>query len=276
MADRITILHDAFGRNPKLRKEWGFAALVEHADRRILFDTGNSSPTFAANCAALGVDLANLDYAVISHRHGDHTSGLRHLLDVNPRLTIYTPDELYGAFGSSLFGNFYPRCHTLPTYFQYYDGQPPEVIRHGSAWPDARFHWIKETTEVSPSVHVIPVVSDVPGTKEMRELSLAIRDGDTMVLVVGCSHPGIEKILDAAAAIAPRVRCIFGGLHFVLLPEDEVRRRVTALRQERRIESMAPGHCTGEPAFAAIREAFRDRCVFAGLGETIALDGLAA
>jgi len=272
VAGRITILHDSFGRKPSLRKEWGFAALVEMNGRRILFDTGNSSPTLAANCSALGVDLTHLDCAVISHRHGDHTSGLRHLLEVNPRLAIYTPDELYGAFGSSLSGGFYPRCHTLPRYFQYYDGEPPEVIRHGSAWPDARFQWIKETTEILPGAHVVPVVSDVPGTREMRELSLALRVRDSIVLVVGCSHPGIEKILEAARPLAPRVACVVGGLHLVLTPEAEVRRRVTALRDDWKVERMAPGHCTGEPGFAAILDTFGDRCVFAGLGEAVELE----
>ena len=276
MAARITILHDAFGRNPALRKEWGFAALVEIEGRRILFDTGNSSPTFAANCRALGVDLADLDYGVISHRHGDHTSGLRHLLEINPRLLLYTPDETYGVFGSSLFGSFYPRCHTLPRYFQYYDGEPPEVIRHGSAWPDARFQWIKEATETSPGVHVIPVVSDVAGTREMRELSLALRTSSGLVLIVGCSHPGIEKILEAARPLADRVSCIVGGLHLVLTGEDEVRRRVSALHDDWRVERMAPGHCTGEPGFAAIRDTFGDRCLFAGLGETLDLDVISA
>lgn len=272
MAARITILHDAFGRHPGLMKEWGFAALVEFGGKRILFDTGNSSPTFARNCRSLGVDLADLDYGVISHRHGDHTSGLRHLLDVNPKLPIYTPDETYGVFGSSFLGDFYPRCHTLPRYFQYYDGAPPEVIRHGSAWPDAKFTWIKEATETSDGVFAIPVVSDVSGTREMRELSLGLRAGDRLILIVGCSHPGIEKILEAARPLAPRVACIVGGLHLVLTPQAEVRRRVTALRDEWNVERMAPGHCTGEPGFAAIRELFGDRCVFAGLGETVELE----
>ena len=70
--------------------------------------------------------------------------------------------------------------------------------------------------------------------------------------------------------------CIFGGLHFVLLPAEEVGRRVKALRDDRGVRCMAPGHCTGEPAFAAIRETFGERCVFAGLGESIELDRLAA
>lgn len=271
MAHRITILNDAFGRRPTLTKDWGFAALVEAAGQRILFDTGNNPQTLASNCEALGVDLAKLDCCVISHRHGDHTSGLRHVLAVNPDLTIYTPDEIYGVFGSSLFGNFYPRCHTLPSYFQYYDGNPPATIRHGSAWPGARFQWIKETTEISSGVHVVPVVSDVPGTRELRELSLAVRTAQGIILVAGCSHPGIEKILEAARPLGERVSCVVGGLHLVLTPEPEIRRRITSLRDEWRVGRMAPGHCTGEPGFAAILELFGDRCVFAGLGETVEL-----
>ena len=266
---KLTVLHDSFGHPSALTKEWGFAALVEFDGKRVLFDTGNNAKTFARNCDALGVDLRSLDYVVISHRHGDHTSGLNHLLAVNPAVTIYTPDETYGVFGSSLFGNFYPRCHTLPRYFQYYDGEPPEVIRHGTPWPDAKFTWIKETTEVSPDAFVVPVVSDVPGTKELRELSLAVRTPRGFVLVAGCSHPGIEKILEASKSLASPCLCIFGGLHLVLTKEPELRRVITALRDEWKVESIAPGHCTGEPGFAAIREMFGERCLFAGLGETI-------
>src|SRR5438874_1574765 len=89
--DQITILHDSFGKRPELRKEWGFAALLEFGGRRILFDTGNNARTFAENTEALGIDLLNLDFVAISHRHGDHTSGLNHLLKLNPRVKIYTP-----------------------------------------------------------------------------------------------------------------------------------------------------------------------------------------
>jgi 7,8-dihydropterin-6-yl-methyl-4-(beta-D-ribofuranosyl)aminobenzene 5'-phosphate synthase len=268
---RVTVLHDSFGRPSSMKKDWGFAALVEFGGQRILFDTGNNARTFAQNCAMLGVDLASLDCVVISHRHGDHTSGLNHLLEVNPTVPIYTPDETYGVFGSSLFGGFYPRCHSLPSYFQYYDGKPPDVIRHGTPWPNAKFTWIKETTEVLPNAFVIPVVSDVPGTRELREISLALSTAGGFVLVAGCSHPGIEKILEAARFLPGPCACIFGGLHLVLAKDLEIHRVVTALRDHWNVRSIAPGHCTGEPAFAAIRETFGERCVFAGLGETIEL-----
>jgi 7,8-dihydropterin-6-yl-methyl-4-(beta-D-ribofuranosyl)aminobenzene 5'-phosphate synthase len=269
--NRITVLHDSFCKRTDLRKDWGFAALVEFNGKRILFDTGNNARTFAENTKALGVDLGRLDLAAISHRHGDHTSGLNHLLKVNPDVQIYTPDELYGVFGSSLPGLFYPRCHSLPAYMQYYDGTPPETIRHGTPWPEAQFNWVKETTEVATDVWLVAVVSEMPGTREMRELSLALRTPRGLVLITGCSHPGIEKILAASRAIDERVHCIFGGLHLVLTKEPEIRRIAQALRDEWRVETIAPGHCTGEPAFLALSEIFEDRYVYAGLGDSIEL-----
>ena len=273
MGNRITILHDSFGKRPELRKDWGFAALIDFGGKRVLFDTGNNARTFADNTRALGVELRGLDFVAISHRHGDHTSGLNHLLSLNPGAKIYTPEETYGVFGSSLPGVFYPRCHTLPAYMQYYDGKPPETILHGTPWPDAQFSWIKETTEVADGIWLVSVVSDVPGTREMRELSLALRTERGLVLVAGCSHPGIEKILAAARAIQDRVHCIFGGLHLVLTKEGELRRIARSLRHEWRAEHIAPGHCTGEPGFLALSETFGANYVYAGLGESIEIPG---
>jgi 7,8-dihydropterin-6-yl-methyl-4-(beta-D-ribofuranosyl)aminobenzene 5'-phosphate synthase len=267
--NRITILNDSFGKPSALQQDWGFAALVEFEGQRILFDTGNSARVFAQNVAALGVDLLNLDFAVISHRHGDHTSGLGHLLDVNPQLTIYTPEETYGVFGSSLPGLFFPRCHSLPAYMRYYEGNPPEVIRHGSPWPDARFVWVKDTVEVSPGVFLVPVISDVAGTRELREITIALRTQGGLVLIAGCAHPGIEKIVEASRTIDEHVSCIFGGLHLVLTKDEEIQRIARALRDQWHVERIAPGHCTGEPGFAALQEVFGEGYLFAGLGESV-------
>jgi len=271
MAGHITILNDSFGKPSALRQDWGFAALIEFGALRILFDTGNNARTFAHNVDALGIDLRELDFAVISHRHGDHTSGLNHLLQVHPTLAIYTPEETYGVFGSSLPGLFYPRCHTLPDYMRYYEGKPPEAIRHGSPWPDARFVWVNEAREVAPGVHLVPVVSDVAGTREMRELALALGTPQGLVIVAGCSHPGIENILRAASAIDARIAGLFGGLHLVLTPEPELRRLAGALRDDWQLQRIAPGHCTGEPAFAVLSEAFGERYAFCGLGDRVSL-----
>ncbi|MBK8768592.1 MAG: MBL fold metallo-hydrolase [Burkholderiaceae bacterium] len=53
-------------------------------------------PSSEHNVKELGIDLTRIDAVVISHRHGDHTSGLVPLLNVNPGVKIYAPQE--GAF----------------------------------------------------------------------------------------------------------------------------------------------------------------------------------
>ena len=139
---------------------------------------------------------------------------------------------------------------------RYFDGKPPEVMEFGKAWQSAHFELIDKTTEVAPGVWLIAVVSDVPGTLELKELSLAINTPDEIVLIVGCSHPGIEKIVEAASVINPKIHYVIGGFHLVVAPDDVVAKVTSALRDRWSIEIIAPGHCTGEPTFEALRRAF--------------------
>ena len=99
---------------------------------------------------------------------------------------------------------------------RYYGGKPPEVMKFGTAWPRANVELIDKTTEIAPGITLLALVSDAPGTRELKELSLAVNTADGVVLVVGCSHPGIEKIVEAAAAINPKIRLISGGFHLVV------------------------------------------------------------
>ena len=57
--------------------------------------------------------------------------------------------------------------------------------------------------EIAPDIHLIALVSAKPGMLQIRELSLAINTPDGMVIVVGCSHPGMDKIVESATAIHP-------------------------------------------------------------------------
>jgi 7,8-dihydropterin-6-yl-methyl-4-(beta-D-ribofuranosyl)aminobenzene 5'-phosphate synthase len=152
-----------------------------------------------------------------------------------------------------------------------YEGTPPEVVRFGPAWPGDNFELIDKDVEVRPGVHLISQVSEVPGTKEMRELSLAIDTPEGLVLVVGCAHPGIVKVVEAATALDRNIRLAAGGLHLIVASNTEIDQVVTALRDRLNVRSIAPAHCTGEPAFAALAKAFGSRYVFAGLGATVSL-----
>ena len=267
----ITVLYDAFGKSAAMQKDWGYAALIEYGGKRILFDTGNNSEILAQNAKAKGIDLSKLDFVVMSHRHGDHMGGMAHLLSVNPKVKIYAPKEGFGVYGADLPSTFYRKDASLPPAERYYDGAPPAVMRFGAAWPGANFELIDKTTEIAPGIHLIALVSDKPGTLELRELSLAINTPDGMVVVVGCSHPGIDKIVATAAAINPRIHLVAGGFHLVVSSDQEIEKIVATLGDSFRVAFVAPGHCTGEPTFTALKKAFGDRYLYAGLGTTFAL-----
>src|SRR5262245_27835053 len=267
--NRITILYDAFGKDPSVRKDWGFSALVEVAGKRILFDTGDNRDIFAANVKAKHVDLTKLDFVVLSHRHGDHMAGLAHVLSVNPRVKIYAPKESFGIYGSSLPSSFYRKAEALTPDMRYFDGKPPEVMTFGSAWQGANFELIDKTTEIAPGITLIALVSETPGTKELKELSLAVNTQQGLVLVVGCSHPGIDKIVEAAATINPKIQLIAGGFHLVAASDEAISKIVATLKDTFKVENIAPGHCTGEPTFAALKQAFGDRYIYAGVGTAL-------
>jgi 7,8-dihydropterin-6-yl-methyl-4-(beta-D-ribofuranosyl)aminobenzene 5'-phosphate synthase len=198
-------------------------------------------------------------------------AGLNYVLSVNPTVKIYAPKEGFGIYGSSLPSSFYRKDETLPPEMRYYGGAPPQIMKFGAAWRRANFELIDKTTEIAPGMTLIALVSDTPGTKELKELSLAVNTSEGLVLLVGCSHPGIEKIVEAAAAINPKIHLIAGGFHLVVASDDVIAKAVATLKETFKVESIAPGHCTGEPTFAALKKAFGDRYLYAGLGTTLPL-----
>jgi 7,8-dihydropterin-6-yl-methyl-4-(beta-D-ribofuranosyl)aminobenzene 5'-phosphate synthase len=269
---QITVLYDAFGKTSTLKKDWGFSALIEYGGKRILFDTGNNAEIFAHNVEAKGIDLKQLDFAVVSHRHGDHTSGLNHLLQVNPAVKIYAPQENFGVFGAALPGTFYRRNESLPSDMRYFEGRPPETLRFGTPWPQGNFTWVTKTTEVAPGFHLILLNGTWGVDLEVKEISLAIDTPDGIILIVGCSHPTIEKIVEAAkSTINKPIHLVLGGTHLLPAKDDQISSIAASLRDTWSVRYIAPVHCTGEPAFAILKATFGDGYIYAGLGTTVLL-----
>lgn len=269
---KITVLYDAFGKDKGMEKDWGFAAYIEYGGKRILFDTGNNADVFEHNVRAKGIDLTKLDFAIISHRHGDHMGGLNYLLKINPAVKIYVPQENFGVFGAAFPGTFYRRDEKLPPEMRYFDGKPPKELKFGTPWSKANFTWIKETTELMPGMRLILL----PGTwgvdLEVKEISLAFDTPDGPVVVVGCSHPTAEKIVESAeAAFGKPVHLLIGGLHLVTAKDEQIAATVAALHDRFHVEYVAPAHCTGEPAFEALQKSFGKNYVYAGAGSTVLL-----
>jgi 7,8-dihydropterin-6-yl-methyl-4-(beta-D-ribofuranosyl)aminobenzene 5'-phosphate synthase len=271
--DRVTILYDAFGESKELTKDWGFSALVEHDGKRILFDTGNNAANFEHNVKGLGVDVSKLDFVVISHRHADHATGLRYVLSVNPNVKVYVPADGGNGFGGAQLPKTFLRPdESLPTKMRYYGGTEPENFTWGKLYDSANIVLVSQLTEVTPGIFLVRTVSQKPGTLELPELTLAIKRPNGLLLVDGCSHAGIEAILQAASAVDPRTEIVFGGLHLVTTPVEEIDTLVENLQTKWKVQRIAPGHCTGEPAFARLRKAYKENYVYAGLGTKVEMN----
>jgi len=167
--NRVTILTDAFGRKPELQLDWGYAALIEYNGKRILFDTGDNAAILQANVKRMHVDLSHLDMVVISHSHGDHTSGLRYVLGLNPDVALFVPDDV-------VF-----RGHEVPPQFlatrpepalakdhRYFNGNPPAHIPDWKGYSDTKMTVVKETMTVMPGVRLVTLVSDKPEIRRQR------------------------------------------------------------------------------------------------------------
>lgn len=271
---RVTIISDAFGKESALEQAWGYAALIEYGGKRILFDTGGKKSAFVNNAKKLSIDLRSLDFVVLSHRHGDHTGGVTHLLEVNPTVKIYAPAET-GSFGTPAGGPVLQSVKRVidgvPVDLLYFGKAPPDQVAVDAPWPGANIVRVDKPIEALPGFHLFRLVSDERGTLELNEVSLAIKTPKGLVVVVGCSHPGIEKILDEAAKIDPKIYTVVGGLHLVNKTDQQITQLVSSFQSKWNLERVAAGHCTGPFAQMELRRIFKERLDYSGLGGVIAL-----
>ncbi|MBQ2720991.1 MAG: MBL fold metallo-hydrolase, partial [Clostridia bacterium] len=84
----VTTLVENTAINDNFCSEHGLSLYIEVKGLRILFDMGQTE-LFAENAEKLGIDLENVDIAVISHGHYDHGGGLKKFLEINKKAPVY-------------------------------------------------------------------------------------------------------------------------------------------------------------------------------------------
>ncbi len=266
----LTVLYDAFGPAGEFERGWGFSALLRHDGRTILIDTGSDPGIFARNAARAGVDLAGLDAVVLTHRHMDHLGGLPVVLAAAPQVPVYAPHEPFGQFGSELPASIYRRDVSLPKHLRYFGGRPPASLSFGSAWPDAAIVPVSGHREIFPGVHLLANRTERMESHGLHEVSLAIETPRGLVVIVGCSHPGVGPIVEGAQAIDTRIALVVGGFHLPGATEAAIDRTSAALRALG-VQALAPAHCSGEVTMARLREQWRSRFIETGVGRRIDL-----
>lgn len=260
---RITVLMEDTSCRADLRCEHGLSLLIETAGKTILFDAGQSG-AFADNAGKLGIDLKQVDFAVLSHGHYDHGGGLPAFLEENDTAPIYVRPDAFGQFFNAS-GK--------------YIGLPPALRRSG------RLILNRDTIEIAPGITLHscdrcqPESPVEPYGLQMMEQGrlipddfrheqyLLIREGERRIVISGCSHRGITNI---CRWLQPTV--LVGGFHFVKLdPEGRGARLLTESARKLLQHSAVyyTGHCTGRAQYTFLKSIMGDRLHSFATGDVI-------
>ncbi|MBE9592308.1 MAG: MBL fold metallo-hydrolase, partial [Proteobacteria bacterium] len=93
---KITIVYDNTAFRKDLQANWGFSALVEIKERKILFDTGANGTILLSNMQKLEINPKEIEEIFISHSHFDHTGGLSAFFDQNNEVKVWVPPSFRG------------------------------------------------------------------------------------------------------------------------------------------------------------------------------------
>ena len=257
----ITILIDNNAGSSSLKHEHGLSMFLTTHDGALFFDTGQSGG-FMDNARAMNIPVESASCAVMSHGHYDHTGGLDTLFDTVPDITVHAHPGIFttrytpGAEGNP------PRSIGIP-YSEDHIRQ-----RSGSLLATA------EITPVLPGSYMtgeIPRLNDFEDTGGAffldRELtipdlladdqSLVIETDNGLILLLGCCHAGLINTMSYVSNVfgTRRFSLIAGGMHLLNADDNRLKKTISSLRSFT-VGRIAPGHCTGDKAIAALNSAF--------------------
>jgi 7,8-dihydropterin-6-yl-methyl-4-(beta-D-ribofuranosyl)aminobenzene 5'-phosphate synthase len=112
-----------------------------------------------------------------------------------------------------------------------------------------------------------------PGHPELSglpEISLALETEKGIVLITGCSHSRVERIIAATKEFThQKIELVDGGFH--LLPYDEgyIKDLALKIKGELGVHRVAPAHCTGNLAFKIFRELYKENYSYAGVESVV-------
>jgi 7,8-dihydropterin-6-yl-methyl-4-(beta-D-ribofuranosyl)aminobenzene 5'-phosphate synthase len=296
----IINLYDAFGEEKEgLTWDFGFSCLVKYNGRTILFDSGTNADIFKRNVETLGVDLRKVDYVVASHAHFDHINGFDYLLEINPDVEIYFPfDPFWGAnIPFDVSGQEPGVADSLEMRMRYFQGdyETCRFNQSGRFWK-ANVQFIRQNSEIEPGVKLIATSSPYMGyfskypnldidesgmafnndLKDnttfipLQEISLSLETDEGEVIVVGCSHSTVEKIIMETKNYTENdIALVYGGYHLLPYKREVLQQMADRLKNDLGVKRVAPAHCTGHLAFRTLKMAYGEHYLFAGLGEEL-------
>jgi len=235
----IKVVYDNNPYSQELGTAWGFSAFITGTDKNILLDTGGNGSLLSGNMKKLAIEPNSIDIVVLSHIHGDHTSGLVSFLQKNHKTEVFLPEAFPKKFKESV---------------QEHQGKIVEV---------------KQPLKICENVYSIGQLG-----KWIKEQSLIIQTKAGSIVIAGCAHPGIVNIVNTAKKlIKDSILLVMGGFHLEWATRGKIKKIISAFKQCG-VQYIGPCHCTGEKARSLFEKHFDKNYINIGVGKVITLDDL--
>ncbi len=231
----ITVICDNYTTRNDLEASWGFACLIAQEGKNILFDTGSDGIVLTHNLERLGIDPSSIDLLMISHQHWDHVGGIYAILNARNNLPVYLP-------------------HSFSVHFQ------EDMQRYG-----ANIIAVDESREILPGLFT---TGELDGP--MQEQAVLVKTPAGTVVITGCAHPGIVRIVEAAKSILPKddLALVMGGFH-LLNDSDENILNIIERFKGMGVRYAAASHCSGERARELFARKYAKHFIDLGAGSMI-------
>jgi len=247
----ITVTYDNNPCKQGLETAWGFSATFTGTEKTILLDTGGGR-VLLDNMEKSAIEPNSIDVVVLSHIHGDHTGGLGSFLEKNPNVTIYLPK----SFPKRLKDNA-----------RDYGAKIVEVnpVRSKTSTSNE----VKESLKICENVYSTGQLG-----KWIKEQSLIVRTDNGLVVITGCAHPGIIRVVNAAKdLIKDDVLLVMGGFHLEWAGKGKIERIISTFKRLG-VRYVAPCHCSGDKVRSLFEKHFGKNYIKVGVGKLITLADL--
>ncbi|MFX0017905.1 MAG: MBL fold metallo-hydrolase [Promethearchaeota archaeon] len=158
---------------------FGFSALIYSYSTRdyLLFDTGGNGKILIHNINQFKINIVLIKKVIISHNHHDHTGGLFDIYNANKNIEVYVPFNDLNSFRKAFSG----------------------LLVHG----------VLGMTEIEDNIFSS---GQFTGSFISEHCLILRLKNNELILLVGCSHPGLEKFILKARELGS-IKGIIGGFH---------------------------------------------------------------
>ncbi len=281
---RPSLMKDGVRRKPLLA-EHGLSFFIEvfsgEEHHAIIMDFGVSPNAMPNNIDALGVDMARVEAAFLSHGHPDHIGALREILGFLPH-----PIEVY-LHPLALSQN---RIHVFPDGREVLiptlqreaidpSGCPiveisePHLLASGLIGTLTNIPRKSAFEKGMPTAH-FKIDGKITKDDIFDDQGLVVNiKGKGLVVIAGCGHAGIINTINFARQITgvEKIYAVVGGFHLTG-PEFEpiIDITIESMKQYSP-EVIIPCHCTGWKAINLFEKAFPDQFALNSVGARIVL-----